>query len=194
MSGGANTASGASFTFSCDSGYSASAVAVCTTGSWNSPTCVPDVLDGDCAVAGALTGAGTCNLKFSDDPSLVNTDGWNYLSASCEIGTFQAGDKLSGGGGSVGKITVGPGKTMKVKKNPLTTGTVVIQVNFGQHFEVKGGRLEMEGLTLTGSTGGLPLQGGAVAVTTSGSALFQECSFEGITGSYVSSHSLDFID
>ena len=39
VSGGANTASGASYVFSCDNGYTASGAATCTLGNWDSPTC-----------------------------------------------------------------------------------------------------------------------------------------------------------
>ena len=83
---------------------------------------------------------GVCNLKDSDDPSLASTGGWNVLSESCVLGS---------------RIDVNSGKTMKVKKNPLVSGPVVIDRqatsgSFNRHFYVNGGNLEMEGVTLTG--------------------------------------------
>ena len=39
QAGGAGTASGSTFTFTCNSGYTATSVATCTLGSWNAPTC-----------------------------------------------------------------------------------------------------------------------------------------------------------
>ena len=77
---------------------------------------------------------GACDLKFSEDPSLASTGGWNMLLASCEMGS---------------EITVSSGKTMKVKNNPSVSGPVVIDrqatnSNPGRHFAVRGGRLEME--------------------------------------------------
>ena len=81
-----------------------------------------------------------CDLKFSDDASLTSSDGWNVLSASCEIGS---------------DISVGTGKTMKVKKDSSVSSAVVLDrqatsVSQGRHFSVSGGTLEMEGVTLTG--------------------------------------------
>ena len=87
---------------------------------------------------------GACNFKLSDDPSLASTDGWNVLSESCVLGD-QFGYANS----------IKSGKTLKVKKNPLVSGPVVIDrqatsSNQGQHFYVYEGSLEMEGVTLKG--------------------------------------------
>ena len=43
VDGGAGTASGVTYAFSCDDGYTASGEATCTAGSWDTPTCEPDV-------------------------------------------------------------------------------------------------------------------------------------------------------
>jgi hypothetical protein len=42
VDGGAGTASGSTYTFSCDSGYTASGVATCSLGGWDTPTCNGD--------------------------------------------------------------------------------------------------------------------------------------------------------
>jgi len=89
-----------------------------------------------------------CDFKLSDDPSLASTDGWNMLLASCVMGST---------------ISVGSGKTMKVKRDHagflalvnvakktgndltrwLSTPTVIdrqaTSSNRGMHFQVSGG-------------------------------------------------------
>ena len=39
VAGGANYASGSTYSFTCDAGYTPSGVATCTTGAWDTPTC-----------------------------------------------------------------------------------------------------------------------------------------------------------
>jgi len=77
--------------------------------------------------------------KFADDASLSGSDGWNVLSASCNLGS---------------DFTVPLGKTLKIKKDPTMDGELVIdrqatQSNPGRHFMVRG-TLNIEGVTLTG--------------------------------------------
>ena len=108
----------------------------------------------------------SCNLKFSDDASLASTNGWNVLSASCVLGsTITIGWRPSlGYDPHSATASLGYG-TMKVKKHPSVSGPVVIDrqatsPNHAIHFWVHGGinklghrvggRLEMEGVTLTG--------------------------------------------
>ena len=84
-----------------------------------------------------LTVCGT--WKFADDASLSGSDGWNVLSASCNLGS---------------DFTVPEGKTLKIKKDPTMDGELVIDrqatsSNEGRHFYVQG-TLNIEGVTLTG--------------------------------------------
>ena len=119
-----------------------------------------------------------CDLKFSVD-LLASSGGWNVLSASCVLG---------------GMIRVGSGQTMRVKKDPSVSGPVVIDRQAlayspdGRHFYVRGGTLEMEGVTLKG--GSVDRYGGVVYVR-SGSASFQACSFIGNFAQRIVSASFD---
>jgi hypothetical protein len=88
-----------------------------------------------------LTVCGT--WKFADDASLSGSDGWNVLSASCNLGSAPADG-----------FNVPSGKTLKIKKDPTMVGELVIDrqatsSNKGQHFMVQG-TLNIEGVTLTG--------------------------------------------
>ena len=90
-----------------------------------------------------------CDLKFSDDPSLASTDGWNVLSESCMLGS----GTNNGIPVSI-SYPIKSGQTLKVKKDTLVSDPVVIDrqatiSNPGKHFSVEG-KLEMEGVTLTG--------------------------------------------
>jgi hypothetical protein len=111
--------------------------------------------------------AACAEFKFDDDSSLV--DGWNVLSASCEMAS---------------DFTVPTGKTLKIRKNPLVTETVVLDrqgssSSRGRHFIVDGGTLEMEGLTLTGGYGNSASNYGGAVLVNSGSATFNICTFSG---------------
>ena len=75
---------------------------------------------------------------FADDDALAGTDGYNVLTASCTMGS----------------VTVGSGKTLKIKKDPSVVGEIVLDrqatsANKGRHFYVYG-TIVMEGITLKG--------------------------------------------
>ena len=80
-----------------------------------------------------------CDLKLAD--ALSATGGFNVLSASCTMAS---------------DFTVSSGKTLKIKKDPLMIGELIIdrqatESSKGRHFKVNnGGTLLVEGVTLTG--------------------------------------------
>ena len=120
-----------------------------------SPCCVEALL---AVLLGAFTLSSACNLKFSDDPSLQSTDGWNVLSADCFCIGYYADTIVSGGTAPdlVFDRRISAGKTMKIKKDPAIAGEVKIRASDSYYgtksilFELNGGALEIEGLTLTG--------------------------------------------
>ena len=101
----------------------------------------------------------TSSWKFADDASLSGSDGWNVLSASCNLGSH---------------FTVPSGKTLKIKKDPTMVGELVIDrqatsANKGRHFYVLG-ILFVERLVFTkgygNSQGGVAYVNGANAAAT----------------------------
>ena len=111
-----------------------------------------------------------CVFVLSDDASLSGTDGYNVLTESCYMtSTFPS---------------ISSGQTLKIKRDDSVVNEIVIDRGgaipalSGRLFNVYGGALEVEGVTLTG--GFERYNGGAVQVSgSSSSAMFTHCKLSG---------------
>ena len=150
-----------------------------------SVTCTKNKFDTNNDATDGCEDVSICAFVFSDDASLSATNGYNVLSKSCFM---------------TSQISIGSGKTLKIKKSETVVGEIIIdreatKLSPGKHFYMNGGgALEVEGVTLTG---GYHNYGGVVYVNSGSSASFKNCIISGNTGgSYVSWHfeiSLEYI-